>query len=256
LIQFQQQQQQQQETENNSNSETEKSILFVKNIVPNCTLLPGSIAFSILEENLLSLLSNSDAATTQQQNKNEILTNFFASLVEIKTSPPRFVELPYKVEYDPQHNWYGLCASRHITKGEIVFHDEVTAFTIVTKPFVEANWSDDLKVVFSRYGWPLDSEGHLYAVWSEDPQKWRPINHCCDPNIIFAAPNSLNCIATRDIPKGQMLTLDYATFCDYTMKPFQCRCGTSVCRGLIEPTAEALAKYGKNTWLRAPPKKP
>ena len=174
----------------------------------------------------------------------------------MKPPPPRFVELPFRVDYDPDHNWYGLAASRDIKTNEIVFEDEVTAFTVVTKPHVEKHWSPELKQVFSRYAWPLDSDQHLYAVWSEDPQKWRPINHHCEPNTTFDAPHSLNCIATRDIKKGEMLTLDYATFCDYTMKPFDCVCGSPKCRGLIEPTAEALALYGKNSWHRFPPKKP
>lgn len=232
----------------------------IRDIIPNCTLLGDSWSSSSSSSASAAAPAPALAILAEPEHnlkpRSPEFSNFFASLVEINQAPPRFVELPYRVEYDPQHRWYGLCASRDITQGEIVFHDEATAFTIVTKPFVEEHWSADLKEVFSRYGWPLDSAGHLYAVWSEDPQKWRPVNHHCDPNTTFAAPHSLNCVATRNIAKGETLTLDYATFCDYTMKPFNCRCGASCCRGLIEPTAEALSKYGNNAWHRIAPKKP
>jgi hypothetical protein len=159
----------------------------------------------------------------------------------------------YVVTYDPTDKGYHLRAARNISKGEIVFHDEMHTFSIVTKPFVDANWDDELKHTFSRFAWPLDTEGHVYAIWEEDPKRWRPINHSCDPNCINAAPHSLNVVASRDIAKGDDLAMDYSTFCDSTMKPFTCLCGTASCRGEIKMEARHLTKYGENTWLRKPP---
>lgn len=164
------------------------------------------------------------------------------------SSQPTFV-----VSFDAAMKGYFMRAARDLSKGEIVFHDERRNFPIVTKGFVESNFSEEDKVTFSEYGWPLDSDGHVYAIWEDDPRTWRPINHSCDPNLIFAAKHSLNVIASRDIKKGEDLTMDYAAFCDFTMKPFNCFCKTACCRGVIRPDAVSLAKYTVNAWHRRQP---
>lgn len=160
------------------------------------------------------------------------------------------------VSYDPKMKGYFLRASMDVQKGDVVFRDERRRFSIATKPHVESTWSEEEKVVFSEYGWPLDTEGHVYALWDDEPRLWRPINHSCDPNLFFGDGHSLNVVATRDIKRGEDLSLDYATFCDFTMKPFQCFCGASCCRGNIQPDAASLAKYGANAWHRRHPTTP
>ena len=52
-----------------------------------------------------------------------------------------------------------------------------------------------------------------------------------DPNTVI---NGLNVIALKNIRKNEELTLDYSQFLDDNMEPFQCRCGSSNCRGLIK----------------------
>eukprot|EP00796_Vickermania_ingenoplastis_P005010 gene5010-3605_t len=155
--------------------------------------------------------------------------------------------------HEDSRKGYRLCAARDIHKGDVVFEDEGRAFAVVTRPHVQAHWDDELKRTFTEYAWPLDSEGHVYAIWEKNPSRWRPINHCCDPNCIFAAPHSLNVIAARNIAKGEDLTMDYATFCDGTMKPFECLCGASVCRRWIQADQTSLEKYGENAWFRRLP---
>ncbi|KAK7197242.1 SET domain protein [Novymonas esmeraldas] len=155
--------------------------------------------------------------------------------------------------HEDSRKGYHLCATAALRKGDVVFEDECRNFAVVTRPHVERHWDGPLKKTFTEYAWPLDSEGHLYAIWEEDPQRWRPINHSCNPNCIFAAPHSLNVIAARDVAAGEDLSMDYATFCDTTMKPFQCLCGADCCRGLIHPDAASLAKYGEHAWLRRVP---
>lgn len=155
--------------------------------------------------------------------------------------------------YEDSRKGYHLCAAKALRKGDVVFEDECRSFALVTRPYVERHWDGPLKKIFTEYAWPLDSEGHVYAIWEEDPQRWRPINHSCDPNCIFAAPHSLNVIAAREIAAGEDLSMDYATFCDGTMKPFECLCGAACCRGMISVDASSLAKYGEHSWLRKVP---
>lgn len=33
---------------------------------------------------------------------------------------------------------------------------------------------------FSAYAYPLTD--NVFVTWSEDPDKWVPLNHSCDPN--------------------------------------------------------------------------
>lgn len=148
---------------------------------------------------------------------------------------------------------YSMVASRDIEKDEVVFRDEARPVRLVTRPFVENTWRFDDQEVFSRYAWPIASDAHVYAIWDEDPRQWRPINHSCDPNLIFGANHSLNVIASRAIKQGEALTLDYAIFCDFTMAAFNCLCGAARCRGLITPDELSLSLYGTHSWHRTMP---
>jgi D-alanine-D-alanine ligase len=46
----------------------------------------------------------------------------------------------------------------------------------------------------------------------------------------------LNVVVNRAVRKGEELTLDYGSFLDETMEPFNCNCGAANCRGLIKGT--------------------
>lgn len=123
---------------------------------------------------------------------------------------------------------YGIYANRDIRKGEVIFKGEGHAQRIITKRFVEQNWNEDEKLHFRRYAYPISDE--VFILWDDDPSEWAPQNHCCTPNTEF---NGLNVLALSDISKGQELTLDYAHFLDEHMEPFDCQCGTKLCRGKI-----------------------
>jgi D-alanine-D-alanine ligase len=82
---------------------------------------------------------------------------------------------------------------------------------------------------FRRYAYAVSDE--LFILWDEDPSEWAPQNHSCDPNTVI---NGLNVMALKNIRKNEELTLDYSQFLDDNMEPFQCRCGSSNCRGLIK----------------------
>ncbi|KAG8343868.1 hypothetical protein TRVL_05297 [Trypanosoma vivax] len=170
----------------------------------------------------------------------------------IRTGESVFTLPVSEVCYGGESKGYFLRAVRDIRAGELVFDDEGKSFVIVTRPFVEKQWSEEDKIVFKEYAWPIDSEGHVYATWDKDPNGWRPINHSCDPNCIFDEDHSLNVVASRDIAKSEELTMDYSTFCDHTMKPFMCFCGSSCCREYIVADETSLKRYGTRTWRRLP----
>ena len=123
---------------------------------------------------------------------------------------------------------YGIYAHRDIQKGEIIFKGEGRSQRIITKRFVEKTWTEEEKLHFRRYAYPVSDE--VFILWDEDPSEWAPQNHSCDPNTKF---NGLNVLAIKQIYKDAELTLDYADFLDENMEPFECQCGTSSCRGTI-----------------------
>jgi len=123
---------------------------------------------------------------------------------------------------------FGIYANRDIAEGEYIFPGEEKPQRLVTLRHVEKNWAEDEKETFRRYAYPISKE--VFLLWDNDPTKWAPQNHSCDPNTAY---NGLNVVAIRPIAKGEELTLDYATFLDKNMQPFHCLCGASNCRGLI-----------------------
>jgi len=123
---------------------------------------------------------------------------------------------------------YGIYASRAIREGEIIFKGEGRSQRIITRRYVEHQWKGEEKMHFRRYAYPVSDE--LFILWDDDPSEWAPQNHSCDPNTYF---DGLNVLAKRDIGPDEELTLDYARFLDENMEPFQCRCGSPGCRGLI-----------------------
>ncbi len=123
---------------------------------------------------------------------------------------------------------YGLCATRSIRRGEVVWHGEERPHHLVTRSHVERTWSQADREVFYRYAYPLSSE--VYVMWEKNPAAWVPQNHSCDPSTAFVG---LNVVALRDIAPGVELTIDYATFYDRHMPPFECQCGSLQCRGQI-----------------------
>jgi hypothetical protein len=115
-----------------------------------------------------------------------------------------------------------------IQPNELVFKGEGRQQRIITRRFVEENWPDNEKLIFRRYAYPLSNE--VFLLWDDDPAEWAPQNHCCQPNTAY---DGLNVIALTQINPGQELTLDYASFLDANMEPFQCQCGAANCRGLV-----------------------
>lgn len=64
------------------------------------------------------------------------------------------------------------------------------------------------------------------------------INHSCDPTIIDSRDD---CIATRDIKKGEELTWDYK---NTALDSFKCICGSKTCRGKIDRYVGVFRPWG------------
>ncbi len=123
---------------------------------------------------------------------------------------------------------YGVFAARDIAQGETVIPWEGRPHNLVTRSHVERAWDERHRDWFARYAWPLTDE--VWVTWSDDPREWRPVNHGCDPNAWLSG---LDVVARRPIARGEEIVLDYATFYDERMPPFNCACGARECRGVV-----------------------
>jgi D-alanine-D-alanine ligase-like ATP-grasp enzyme len=123
---------------------------------------------------------------------------------------------------------YGLFATRPLRRGEVVWRGEERPHTLVSRAHVDRTWSAAARAVFARYAYPLGRD--VYVIWDKNPAAWAPQNHSCAPNTAFAG---LNVVALREVAADEELTIDYATFCDAQMTPFDCQCGSPQCRGRI-----------------------
>lgn len=123
---------------------------------------------------------------------------------------------------------YGIYAARPISKGEVVFKGEGRAQRIITKPYVDKNWTDAEKQVFAHYAYPVS--GKVYILWDDDPTQWAPQNHSCDPNTAY---QGLDLVAIKAIAAGEEITADYAALLNDTAETFHCKCGAANCRGVV-----------------------
>ncbi len=123
---------------------------------------------------------------------------------------------------------YGIYAAEDIMANDLIFKGEEVPQRMVTRRYVEENWTDAEKEIFRKYAYPLSKE--VFLLWDYDPTGWAPQNHSCNPNTTY---KGLNVISICNIKKGEELTLDYASFLDENMQPFYCKCGSINCSGLI-----------------------
>jgi D-alanine-D-alanine ligase len=135
-------------------------------------------------------------------------------------------QLPFDVK--PCGGSFAMFAARDLPAGTVVFEGEGKAQRIITRSHVDRTWSPADREVFYRYAYPITPD--VFVLWDTEPTGWAPQNHSCDPNTVFVG---LNLVARRDIRAGEELTVDYATFYDQHMTPFDCACGSPRCRGLI-----------------------
>jgi D-alanine-D-alanine ligase-like ATP-grasp enzyme len=148
----------------------------------------------------------------------------------------------WQLHYSRQSG-FGLSATRDIAPGEVVVRYEEVDCAMVSRQHVERHWRGLKRQWFERYAWPVSE--NVFQLWSENPERWRPINHSCDPNLWL---KGLDLVARRSIGDGESLTVDYATFCGPSMESFECACGAACCRGTVQGTdyllPELMDRYG------------
>jgi D-alanine-D-alanine ligase len=125
-------------------------------------------------------------------------------------------------------NGYAVYAARQISEGETIIPFEASPHALVTRSWVESAWNAQQMEWFRKYAWPLTDE--VWVTWYEEPEEWKPVNHSCDPNAWL---EGFNLVARRTIPKGEEIRVDYASYGNNILAPFECECGSPECRGMI-----------------------
>jgi D-alanine-D-alanine ligase len=144
-------------------------------------------------------------------------------------------------------NGYGIVAQKPLKKGDVIFKIEESAQRIVTRRYVEKNWTPEQLEEFRHYAYPISDE--VYILWDHKPQNWAPQNHSCNPNTVY---DGLNLIALCEIKAEEELTLDYADLLDDTIQSFVCTCGHTNCRKVISGRADnSVTKREKHSWRGA-----
>ncbi|MCC7002071.1 MAG: SET domain-containing protein-lysine N-methyltransferase [Gemmatimonadaceae bacterium] len=130
-----------------------------------------------------------------------------------------------------------LIAIRPIAKGSLLYRLEGHETPVPTKYSVQ--------IAIDMH---LDQSDARDATDRVRRRPWRYMNHSCDPNTRIA---DREVRAVRDIAVGDAVTFHYNTT-EYEMaEPFECRCRTPVCDGVIRGakflTADQRARLGP--WL-------
>jgi D-alanine-D-alanine ligase len=139
---------------------------------------------------------------------------------------------------------FAVYATRTLAAGETIWQAEGAPHHLVTRRWGEEQWGKRDRQWFLEYAWPLTDE--TWVVWSDEPEDWRPMNHSCDPNAWL---DGLNLAARKEISPGEEIRIDYATYGNNILSPFDCTCGSSECRGRIREDDHLqpfLNRYGEH----------
>jgi len=123
---------------------------------------------------------------------------------------------------------FAVFATRALSAEETIWEAEGSPHHLVSRQWVEEKWGDRERQWFLEYAWPLTDQ--IWVIWSNEPEEWRPMNHSCDPN---AWMEGLNLVARRAIAPGEEIRVDFATYGNNILLPFDCTCGSSECRDRV-----------------------
>lgn len=134
----------------------------------------------------------------------------------------------------------GVFAGRAFEQGELV---AVWGGKIYTADEVER-----MATIFPRFASHTVSMCDGYYLGSEDLFELDDselFNHSCKANV--GVQGQVVVVARRPIDAGEELTFDYDTT-ETSAEPFDCRCGTAVCRGAIEGAGWRDAEFVRQNW--------
>uniref|UniRef100_A0A915HX18 SET domain-containing protein-lysine N-methyltransferase n=1 Tax=Romanomermis culicivorax TaxID=13658 RepID=A0A915HX18_ROMCU len=173
---------------------------------------------------------------------------FINLIIECALKRQKDMEKKIEVDYYPKKGFF-IKATKDFEMGEIVFDKEPHSVSLLSKKYVEKNWSKDpiLMSYFQKYYYQYGPQ--IYCTFEADSKDWKPINHSCDPN---AWMDALAVVARRPIKKGDEITIDYATYAysglTDNLNEFECNCKSVKCRKIIRPSLdhalpELIEKY-------------
>jgi hypothetical protein len=130
-----------------------------------------------------------------------------------------------------------LVATTHISAGERLFVIEG----------VETAAPD-------RYTLQIGRDLHLSQADARDERDlvfrrfWRYMNHGCEPATRIVGREVF---ALRDIAPGELVTFDYNTTERELATPFECRCGSAACVGVVRGAAhlDPAQRAARERWL-------
>ncbi len=119
---------------------------------------------------------------------------------------------------------FGLFAKKDIPKGTIIWKlGNIRIYTVD-----QYNDLTERKKDILRHFCYEGKDGTL--VYCTDDSKY--FNHSCDPNTMSL--NDEIDITIKDVHNGEELTYDYGYWYIKWNVPFECKCGSENCRGLIK----------------------
>jgi uncharacterized protein len=130
-------------------------------------------------------------------------------------------------QQSPIHGW-GIFAKQNIAQGEmialwggIVYSRKEVTEIAKHHPHFETH---TVSIYKDFYLGPLDTD----VAQLDETELF---NHSCDPNA--GVKGQIVLVARRPILQGEEIFFDYDTT-ETAAAPFACRCGSSLCRGLID----------------------
>ena len=116
-------------------------------------------------------------------------------------------------QFEKSPGVFGVMASRHIAKGDVLFR-----------------FSGRIVTERTRYSLQLDAFRHFYANGTGGLDDFT--NHACSPNAYVVFP-TMEMRALRDIECGEEILVNYCATEEELVEPFTCRCGSPECYGQI-----------------------
>jgi D-alanine-D-alanine ligase-like ATP-grasp enzyme len=138
-----------------------------------------------------------------------VFADFLEELIKLGIARGKRNEDNTIIKYIDENRLYGMFAKKSLQKDEKIYCDEMKGLRVVSREFLlSSSLHSSLKDNYlNKYSWQLNH--NLFVYYHENPEKWKPINHSCNPNSFYS---NLTVYAKRSIQKDEEITLDYLTF--------------------------------------------